>query len=73
MADLYIVTSESDDGMWFDEPMGFDTEVEAETYAQNNAPSQPKGISLYIYRCDLQSAYDNQYTPDRAALRERAG
>lgn len=52
MADMYIVTTEHvDDGMWFDDPSGFDTEGEARKFAALRQP--PDGHCFGIYECRL--------------------
>lgn len=55
MTDLYLVTTEhTDDGMWFDDPEGFDSEREAREFANKRPP--PGGCFFGIYRCELIEA-----------------
>jgi hypothetical protein len=47
---MFIVTVEHEkDGMWFDEPAGFDTKQEAQRYADELSP--PEGHVVVIYAC----------------------
>lgn len=53
MADLYIVTTECvDDGIWFDDPEGFDTEADARAEAAKRR-KPPQGHCYGIYACRL--------------------
>ena len=46
---MYIVTVEDEEGMWFDDPQGFDTLPEARKHFNN---LQVKGAaSFVIYEC----------------------
>ena len=48
---MFLVTMESDDdGMWLDDPNGFDNEAEAREWHAKQPPA-PKGHSRVIYRC----------------------
>jgi hypothetical protein len=52
---MYLVTTEAiDDGMWFDDPEGFDTEREAREFAAKRKP--PEGHCFGIYACELITA-----------------
>lgn len=52
MADLYLVTVEdADNGIFYEDPEGFDTEREAREYAAKQ--SMPVGHIVGIYRCEL--------------------
>lgn len=47
---MYLVVIEDiEDGMWFDEPAGFDSEPEAQEWATKQAV--PKGHRVAMYRC----------------------
>ena len=48
---MFLVTTESeDDGMWFDEPAGFDTE-EAARKSVKDAKDAPPGYCRVLYEC----------------------
>jgi hypothetical protein len=49
---MYLVTVEgTDDGMWFGDPEGFDSESEARKFAAEQKP--PAGNIVALYRCHL--------------------
>lgn len=49
---IYLVTTEAvDDGTWYDDPWGFDSEAEAKE-KEANQPPPPKGYARVLYRCD---------------------
>lgn len=48
---MYLVTWEDADGMWLDDPEGFDSEKEARDCAAKY-PAR-KSACVAIYRCDL--------------------
>jgi hypothetical protein len=48
----YIVTTESDDGSWFDEPEGFESETEAREWIASHPVSRPE-IYTVLYRCTM--------------------
>ena len=50
----YLVTSEDDDGVWWDEPNMFNTRQEAIAYASGR--KLPSGYQHCIYRCDFLEA-----------------
>jgi len=48
---MYLVTcEEDDDGIWFDDPCGFDTEEDAQFYIKE-AGKPPEHHSYVLYRC----------------------
>lgn len=47
---MYLVTSEDEDGMWWDEPVGFNVEDDARRYIAECEPP-PDGYSYVLYRC----------------------
>jgi hypothetical protein len=50
---MYLVTIESEDGSWFEDPEAFDTRGEAMGYA-NLFPAKadmPPGVCAVIYEC----------------------
>jgi hypothetical protein len=54
---LYIVTVENaEDGIFYEEPQGFDTANEARTYASKRPI--PHGHIVGVYRCDMIESYD---------------
>ena len=49
---MYIVTVEDDEGVWFDEPHGFDSELQARDYIGHpDTPRAPDGYTHVLYRC----------------------
>lgn len=56
---MFIVTYEGiDDGMWFDNPEGFATELQAEEYVIKRRARLQPGHCLSIYRCKLVNSYE---------------
>lgn len=49
---MYLVTTEADDdGTWWDDPLGFDSEREAREAAAKLGAA-PEGYCRVLYRCD---------------------
>jgi len=47
---MYLVTVEDDDGMWFEEPRGFDTEENARDFLKT-AEELSEHHAYVLYRC----------------------
>jgi hypothetical protein len=55
---MYLLTTEAtDDGMWFEEPAGYDSEQQARD-AVLKLPQPPKGHCHVLYRCDAIATFN---------------
>jgi len=74
MSDLYLVTIENaEDGVWFDDPEGFDTEQEAKNYATKKAAKRGyKENVICLYRCSFVESYNFYETVSPAVGKSEA-
>lgn len=52
---MFLLTTEDDDGMWIDEPEGYDSETEARL-AMASRPAPGPHTAFVIYRCSQVAA-----------------
>lgn len=64
---LWIAVPESDDGIWFDEPIGADTEKQAHEMAVTRWGGKlPADIAIIVYQCSQRGQVVLPQTPERA-------
>jgi hypothetical protein len=56
---MWIAVPESEDGTWFDDPIGADTQGDATNFATAKWSGKlPAGIEVAIYKCRWEDALD---------------
>jgi hypothetical protein len=49
---MYLITTEDDDGMWLDDPIGYNSVAEAKE-AERKMPPPLKGYGRVLYHCSM--------------------